>query len=653
MRKKMFTASLLALFTLLLFNTGLKASVFSGGDDFEASGKIQSIGTDSLVVNNVTFFTDSTTEVRNQLHTRLSLSDLHVNDQVEIKYVKRNDSTNFAVRITLKTAENEFEISGEVQSIGSDSLVVRGLVFHTDSTTVIRGRHDTTITLSDIKVNDLVEIHAVVLSDSSLLAKKIHLESETEMEHKEIELEGIVNSKIADTLNVNGTNITVNNQTQIFGADHTTLTYNDITVGMRVEVKANLQPDSTYLALRIKVEAEEHNRIEVTAPIDSLLTNGIIVSGVTFITDSTTEILDSHGTQITFSDLKKGMTVKVKGTKLPDGTYLARKIKVKDFWRPKIEAAGIIDTVGSDYLIVTGKKYFVDSQTQIYDSTNTTITITSLTAGNKVVIHAVLRPDSTLLAIRIKVVGTHETDLSGTISAISGDTLVVSGLTVLVDTHTLYFNEADSSITFGDLKVNQQVEVKALLKQDGSYLALIVSIEDDPEISETSGIVSAVTLNSVTVSAPSYQITSSTVVLDANFQPVNTSLLTVGQQVTVWSSLNSTDQQVALQIQAIGSVVTGIKDNTVVLPKDYKLSQNYPNPFNPGTNIRFTIPQQGLVTLKVYDILGKEIATLVNEVRSAGTYVVRFDGARLASGVYFYRIESGNFISTKKLILLK
>jgi len=85
----------------------------------------------------------------------------------------------------------------------------------------------------------------------------------------------------------------------------------------------------------------------------------------------------------------------------------------------------------------------------------------------------------------------------------------------------------------------------------------------------------------------------------------------------------------------------------------YSLSQNYPNPFNPTTTISYTIPKNGLVTLKVYDVLGTEVAELVNEVKEAGNYSVTFNASELPSGIYFYTLTSGNFMATKKLILLK
>ncbi|MBW7889397.1 MAG: T9SS type A sorting domain-containing protein, partial [Bacteroidetes bacterium] len=88
------------------------------------------------------------------------------------------------------------------------------------------------------------------------------------------------------------------------------------------------------------------------------------------------------------------------------------------------------------------------------------------------------------------------------------------------------------------------------------------------------------------------------------------------------------------------------------------LEQNYPNPFNPSTTIRYSIPEARnhsaiAVTLKVYDLLGKETATLVNEVQEAGNYSVQFNASQLSSGIYFYTLTAGNNISTKKLLLLK
>ena len=89
------------------------------------------------------------------------------------------------------------------------------------------------------------------------------------------------------------------------------------------------------------------------------------------------------------------------------------------------------------------------------------------------------------------------------------------------------------------------------------------------------------------------------------------------------------------------------------MPAGFSLSQNYPNPFNQSTIFNFQCPLKSRVSLKVYDVSGREVATVVNEELNAGSYSVRFDAGNLASGIYFYRLNAGDFSDTKKLILLK
>ncbi|MDI6767625.1 MAG: T9SS type A sorting domain-containing protein, partial [Bacteroidota bacterium] len=93
--------------------------------------------------------------------------------------------------------------------------------------------------------------------------------------------------------------------------------------------------------------------------------------------------------------------------------------------------------------------------------------------------------------------------------------------------------------------------------------------------------------------------------------------------------------------------------STTELPKDFILHQNYPNPFNPITKIRFTIHESRFTTLKVYDVLGREVATLVDEVKQPGEYKVEWNAEGLPSGVYIYRLQSGTFFGVKNLILLR
>jgi hypothetical protein len=100
----------------------------------------------------------------------------------------------------------------------------------------------------------------------------------------------------------------------------------------------------------------------------------------------------------------------------------------------------------------------------------------------------------------------------------------------------------------------------------------------------------------------------------------------------------------------------GVTDVEIIndkIPQEFSLLQNYPNPFNPSTKINFNIPQASFTSLKVYDVLGNEITTLVNEEKPAGEYEVEFNSNGLTTGIYFYQLKTGNFIETKKMILLR
>ncbi len=107
------------------------------------------------------------------------------------------------------------------------------------------------------------------------------------------------------------------------------------------------------------------------------------------------------------------------------------------------------------------------------------------------------------------------------------------------------------------------------------------------------------------------------------------------------------------QIDFNGNYEFSKEVEVIVLPYNYSLSQNYPNPFNPTTKISWQSPISSWQTLKIYDMLGNEVAILVNEYRPAGNYEVEFSGSDLPSGVYFYQLKAGSFIQTKKMILLK
>lgn len=144
--------------------------------------------------------------------------------------------------------------------------------------------------------------------------------------------------------------------------------------------------------------------------------------------------------------------------------------------------------------------------------------------------------------------------------------------------------------------------------------------------------------NSITV-GPNFTVTStgSVTLVSPNINFMNTIFVVGGAELYA----------------VTGSPPAGVNSENSITPVKFVLAQNYPNPFNPTTTISWQSPVGALQTLKIYDVLGREIATLVNEYKPAGKYEVEFNASNLPSGIYIYKLTAGNFTAVKKLMLLK
>jgi hypothetical protein len=158
----------------------------------------------------------------------------------------------------------------------------------------------------------------------------------------------------------------------------------------------------------------------------------------------------------------------------------------------------------------------------------------------------------------------------------------------------------------------------------------------------------------VTVALPQYQITNSVIGSGGNVvsNSNNNIVSTVGEAFIGKSSNTVNQNQMGFWYVYQQTTITDVEDEEL-LPTAFKLEQNYPNPFNPSTKIKFAVPEKSNVLIKVYDILGSEVAILVNQEMDAGWYENDFNAAELSSGVYLFRMEAGKFINTKKMILLR
>jgi hypothetical protein len=105
--------------------------------------------------------------------------------------------------------------------------------------------------------------------------------------------------------------------------------------------------------------------------------------------------------------------------------------------------------------------------------------------------------------------------------------------------------------------------------------------------------------------------------------------------------------------RSVSELITGVKKENDAIPSEFRLFQNYPNPFNPSTIISFTLPSRSFVSLKVFDLLGREVATIVSEEMPSGSYSRQWNAVNISSGIYFYRLQAGAYTETRKLVILK
>jgi hypothetical protein len=204
-----------------------------------------------------------------------------------------------------------------------------------------------------------------------------------------------------------------------------------------------------------------------------------------------------------------------------------------------------------------------------------------------------------------------------------------------------------------DLKDGFSVSTQVIPTSNQMMKATYITVNRNPDIIKTTGSVVEKTNDYIVVSQPQFQINNSTVILNSEYHLAEYNSINVGDNVTVWGQKSASGNLTALQIQSQSNSVTNVNENNSETVTKYSLSQNYPNPFNPSTTIRFTLPKHSFVSLKVYNIIGQQVANLVNGNMEAGTYNINFDASNLPSGVYLYRIRANNFTQVHKMLLVK
>ena len=645
------------LFIIFLLTLISSVNLFAA-HDLEITGSISELGSDYMVVQNYKIYVDYNSDLRGSSGSKIEFAVLKLNDLVQVQADNYGNGTFLASKIKLEDGtggenEGENELTGYVSSVGNNSFIINGVAFVVDSLTEFRGRHGSSFSFDQITVGMLLEVKAKKQTNGDLLAIRIRTEDD-EHHGEDFEISGYIDSLTSNSVIIGEKEFFVDNQTVIVDHHNMPAVFSDLTKGEKVEVRAVKQVDDTYLALNIKIEDEKENEseVELTAQIENINGSDITIGGLTFTTDANTVVLNNNRMAVALTDLAVGMWVEVKGFKNSDGSYYAATIKIEDFVRTEIEIKGNISYIENVSFIVNDITFSVDSATKVIDHLNNPAMYSDLKTGQLVEVKGNKTGDTTAMALVIKMEDSADVEISGKISAVNSDNIILNGLTIYVNDNTLYLNQANQPAMFSDLSVDLFVEVKAIKNPDSSLTAARIKIEDGMNFSKESGIAGTVNGNSIILPSGSYNISASTLIIDNNYNQINVNQLSAGQQVIVWAVMNSVSNKTALQIQSKSVNTTAVNETKNVI-RNFVLEQNYPNPFNPSTTITFSISSDQFVTLKVFNAIGEEVTTLVNGNLTVGVHKVNFDAQGLSSGFYIYRLESGNSVQAKKMIMLK
>ena len=477
---------------------------------------------------------------------------------------------------------NYFEYKGSITAVGTDSIVVDDIVFWVDGNTMIKGDDHNMLSLSDLQVGDYVEVEALEQTDGSYLARMIKLEDhDSDGHHMEMEYYGVIDSVGSDFIDVNGLRFYVTDSTKIKGHDHSYLSLSDLEPGLFVKLEAVKQADGTYWAKEIKVKSyygdDYDNEMEFKGFIDSLGTDFLIVNGMQFSTDSQTKVFLANHRQGSLSDLSVGQFVEIKAFRQTDGTYLARKIEVDDDYdQSKIHFTGIIDSVGSDFLIVFGYTVYVDENTEIFGHKHTPLTLSDLEKGQRVKVKGYIQNDGTILATYIKVKAFYQqyVEFYGTVDSVGTDWLSVNQVIFLVDSNTVIFDQDKNSISLDQISIGDFVEIKAQQLDDGSWLAHRIKIEDNTMGRiEISAYIDSIGPDFLIVGGVTFYVDDSTRIYDYTGNPIMLGDLAVGQYVEVKAYVQTDGTYLAVRIKledspnmtVYGATLNGLSENRVIV----------------------------------------------------------------------------------------
>lgn len=633
-----------------------------GGDDsddeIEFKGFIEALTENTIAVGGVLFQVDGSTDVLDRDNDPIAFASLAVGEFIEIRADRAAAGGWLASRIKLDDSfsDDEVEFTGKVDFVSADSIVVNGVTFLISSTTSVLDDDRSPISILDIVVGQVVEIRGERSGNGSLTATNVKIEDDFSSED-EIEFTGVVEAIGEASITVNGTVFTVDDATVVTDHANQPIVFAVLVVGETVEIKGYRQADGSVRAVRIHREDRGEDEVELTGLIESIDAGSLVVSGLTFVTNELTVILDNNRNPIVFADLAVGMVVEIRADVQPGGALLATDIKIEDRLEDEVEVRGVVDSVGDSTMVVLGQSFRILPATVFVDNNGATIGLEAFSAGSIAEIRATLQPGGLIVALHVQEENDDASriEVRGPVSAVGATSLAVVGIELAWDGATLFFDRDNNAVDATAIQVGQGVKVFATAQENALPLANRVEIKSPLVVS---GKLTAVDGAQLTLGGATFQLSESVLVLGRFNVVMPNAQLEVGQVVELSASLESGVAAVTtVRLLVAAAVGTDVEEGRS-LPSVFTLHGNYPNPFNPTTTIVFDLSGPAQVDIQVYDLLGRRVMALPAEAFEAGaSRRLSIDATDLASGIYLYRLtartSAGPVMQTGRMTLIK
>ncbi|MBX2819544.1 MAG: T9SS type A sorting domain-containing protein [Rhodothermaceae bacterium] len=432
-----------------------------GDDELEFTGRVDSLGTGAIVVSGVAFVVGDNTIVLDDNNNTIPFSDLFVGQIVEIRGDLQRDGTWLATHIKVEDdvrGDDEVEFTGTIDDLSGSTITVNGTPFTVDQNTVVLDNNNNPFDFAMLVVGQLVEIKGFRQADGSILAVRIKIE---DRDDDEVELTGEIERIDGNSLDVAGLTFFVSDNTIILNNDNQPITFADLSVGLIVEIRADVQADGSLLASDIKIEDRLEDEVEVRGLADSVSDSSIVVLGREFHVVATTAVFDNNNNPISLSAVTAGSIVEVKANLLPGGMLVAVRIELEDDDRNRVRVQGPIDAVGVDSLNIAGIYLLLNGATEVVDEDGNTVSISDLAAGQSVDADAQRQETGLPVVTRVEI--KNVANMTGSISGITNNSLKIAGSTVTFDASTTIIGPDNEALTIAALSDGQFAKIRTEL----------------------------------------------------------------------------------------------------------------------------------------------------------------------------------------------